>query len=175
MRLPKVFQKKIALLQSLNVEFKANLEQLDIVSGYHQKVIVAGYKSLKLIKYNKLDLTDGGMDSLTLDLMWHWTFDPRNGALRSGISSGDIHLIKSNSLRNQLFAWEDLVSDLNEDELQSREHQLGSLDLFSTYTRIANLIAIAFEKISPSAYLSDYAGLFGDPLFEDYLVNEPLI
>ena len=32
------------------------------------------------------------MSQLLQNTSWNWTYDPQNGALRSGISSGDINL-----------------------------------------------------------------------------------
>ncbi len=34
------------------------------------------------------------MSLLLQNTSWNWTYDPQNGALRSGISSGDINLLQ---------------------------------------------------------------------------------
>ena len=44
-----------------------------------------------------------------------YSYNPINGALRSAISSGDIHLIENERLIELLFSWEDLVLDSYEE------------------------------------------------------------
>ncbi|MDT0554102.1 DUF6090 family protein [Urechidicola vernalis] len=113
--------KKAVLLKALKIEFTSNLKQIDTVLYYDQNVIKYTQKLLQLdSKKSIITLTD----SLPIWIQnsdTRWTFDPLNGALRSGISSGEIHLINNDSLSNLLFGWSDFISDFKEGEARTVE------------------------------------------------------
>ena len=158
------------LLFALKIEFVYNLHEIDTVLYYTQKVMDASRKSLDIIKTENHNFDQEHMDSLTRNLEWIWTFDPDNGALRSGFSSGTINLISSDSLRYYLFGWEATAIDLDENEIRAVDHQLRSRPIFSRHVRMADRFSALYDLPS-SFYKSDYSGLYGDPLFEDYLTE----
>ena len=63
------------------------------------------------------------------DLVYTWSFNPINGALRSGISSGEIHLINNDRLLELLFSWEDVVKDSEEEIQKSKEEEISIEDM----------------------------------------------
>ena len=101
-------------------------------------------------------------------LSYTWTFNPINGALRSGTSSGQIHLINNDRLVELLFSWEDIVEDSYEEALRLRNYQMISLPFRSKYIRFHDVWVKDFSGLINSNYTSDYNGLFKDVLFEDY-------
>jgi hypothetical protein len=52
----------------------------------------------------------------TRNLFGYSTFDPSNGALNNLLSSGNLNIIKSDSLRMHLSKWSGMVEDVKEDE-----------------------------------------------------------
>ena len=48
------------------------------------------------------------------------TFDPSNGIVESLISTGEIQLIRNDTLRNYIITWKDVLKDFQEEEENSR-------------------------------------------------------
>ncbi len=161
--------KKLALLKALKVEFTSNLEQLDTVIFYDEKVLKSTFQLLNLNPEDAVLIERDSLRQIIQNTSWLWTFDPLNGALRSGISSGTIHLIKNDSLVSLLFAWPDLVADAKENEDRATEHRLNSDEVFSRFIRSRDYRSIQHTELGASKFTSDYQGLLNDPLFEDYI------
>ncbi|MFD1314658.1 DUF6090 family protein [Namhaeicola litoreus] len=163
--------KKDALLKAMQVEFKNNLSQLDSVI-YYDKLIVKSCERL-------LHMTEAAFSATPIDTMriliqntsWLWTFDARNGALRSGISSGEIHLIKNDSLVNFLFSWQDVVADAKENEDRTLDYRLASDPILERFVRKVDYRRIHRPEMGISKHESNYTALMNDPLFEDYLAE----
>ncbi len=100
---------------------------------------------------------------------YRWTFDPINGALRSAISSGDIHLLQNDSLIDLLFGWQDLVADAKENEQRCIAAVIASRFIVEKHIRILNYRSVYLAEIGESKFPSDYQSLMRDPLFGDYL------
>ncbi len=157
------------LLNALLVEFESNRNQLDTTIYYNKKTMQTCLE-LRSIMRRKGPLPSlDSLNYLTQQLEWSWTFDPKNGALRSGISSGSINLINNDSLSYYLFDWEDIVIDLDENEKWAVDYQIASRGLLSEYVREADRTMYAYYDVAPSPFESDFEGLFNDPSFDDYL------
>ncbi|GAA4280367.1 DUF6090 family protein [Gaetbulibacter aestuarii] len=161
--------KKEKLMNALEVEFRVNLIQLDTVLSYDNKVLKSTQDFLKITGSTDIDTL--AMPGMFQNLSWKWTFDPLNGALRSGISSGDIHLIKNDLLVKLLFGWEDVVSDARENEDRCVAVVINSKPLLEKYIRNLDYRRVWKSELPPSQFDSDYIGLLNDPLFEDYLTE----
>lgn len=161
--------RKSLLLNGLQVEFNVNLNQLDRVLYYNNKVVRSTYQFLHT------DINQGAalpIDTLRERLQntsWLWTFDAQNGALRSGISSGDIHLIKNDTLIDLLFSWPDVVADAKENEDRHINYRLESIDVINRFVRSVDYRGVEHPELGTSKFESDYIGLISDPLFEDYM------
>jgi len=113
--------KKTKVLKALKTEFIENLNQINFVEKHH---IEATNAALNILDFRSTGIDHVSKDSLNIlfrNIQYNYTFDPRNGGLRTAISSGDIHLITNDELLTLLFEWQDVVADLREDELNSRE------------------------------------------------------
>jgi len=132
--------KKEALQRSLIAEFQSNLRQLDTVIFFHRNAALAGVEFLRLIVTKDTNLVSAKGDSIFLHFTSLWTFDPVNGALRSGISSGDIHLIENEILLSTLFEWEDLVRDSRENEDMAVRHMSAFLEKFNKDLQYINVL-----------------------------------
>ncbi len=162
--------RKNALLHALSVEFSTNLKQLDSVIRFDERVVNA---TRNFINLNPDEAKSTPNDTLRVWLQntsWLWTFDPQNGALRSGISSGDIHLIQNDSLINLLFSWQDVVADASENEARHIRVRLESNPIIAPFVRKVDY-RTTLPGIGKSKFASDYQALIRDPLFEDYVAE----
>jgi len=161
--------KKEKLLNALKIEFTSNKIQLDSVLYYDNKVLNGVQRLLKLDPENHIEMANDSMDVWLQNSSYRWTFDPINGALRSGISSGEIHLIKSDSLVDLLFGWQDVVADAKENEVRCIEAVIDSKSVIEKHVRALDYRHILFSELNTSRFQSDYTSLLRDPMFEDYL------
>lgn len=90
---------------------------------------------MKLDPDNSLEMTNNSMPNWFQNSSFRWTYNPLNGALRSGISSGEIHLIKNDTLANLLFGWQDFVSDAKEGEVRTIEALIASKSITERHIR----------------------------------------
>jgi len=161
-------KQKQKVLLALKTDFEENLTRLDTVY-YHQEKSFWKFResrdlidSINFITDNtvlKENLGHGG---------YGYSFNPINGALRSAISSGDIHLIESEHLTKLLFSWEDLIIDSNEEVELLRDYGADPyVRLIHSYTQ-AREIGKKSPNRNGSKHPSNFVGLFNNPLFENY-------
>ena len=160
--------KKQNILKALKAEYEANLKQLDTVLFYDNKISVAYSKLNEMYKTSFQGYTEDEIAKAVVEHSWTWTFNPINGALRSAISSGDIHLITNKRLVELLFSWEDVVEDSYEEAQRMRQFQYEKFDFLTKYIRVFQGERFYNELIAPSNFSSNYSGLLKDPGFEDY-------
>jgi len=158
-----------SLLKSLRVEFTQNLDQLDTVLAYDSLVVESSLEFLRLESDDPIVKDSSYMALLLQNTSWNWTYDPQNGALRSGISSGDINLITNEELINALFGWRDVVADAKENEDRSLFTRLEAKSVIEKHVRNVNYRSTDRTELGRSEFKSDYQGLIRDPLFEDYI------
>ncbi|WP_445386475.1 DUF6090 family protein [Robiginitalea sp. IMCC44478] len=163
--------KRNALLTALAVEFNNNLIQLDSVISYNDSVLEATDTFIRLRPEQLPSTPKDTLRKWLRNTTWLWTFDPQNGALRSGISSGDIHLIQSDSLINLLFSWPDVVADAGENEDRHIALRMKSNEIVSPYIRLLDIYGIFYPELDKDNLQSDYQGLVKDYLFQDYAVQ----
>ena len=163
-------KQKQKILLALKSEFQSNLAQLDTVQFYNSKVIDAYSEIEKLIRAVDTIADESRFNQPFKNLCWTFSFDPINGALRSGISSGEIHLIDNDRLIDLLFSWEDVVNDSKEESKRQRDHQSKSFEFLQEFIRIRTMWNDDFSGVTPSHFPSDVRGLFKDALFEDFAV-----
>jgi hypothetical protein len=122
--------KEQSLLNSLHKEFKANKIQLDTIIFYHNKVDA---NCRKLIDMFPLDTERDNLDSVSEYLrnaLFSYTFNPSQGSINSIINSSSFDIIQNGELREILVSWQDLLLDLQEDELNSRDVVFNQIDPF---------------------------------------------
>jgi len=161
-------KQKQNVLKALRTEFQSNLSQVDTILFYNDRVLNGYPVVMGLINSNIDTLDKEEISELVNSLGYTWSFNPINGALRSGISSGEIHLITNKRLIELLFSWEDVVKDSEEEATKIRKHQADAIPLFQKYIRIGDLWVTDVRELKYSSHPSDYSGLFKDVLFEDY-------
>ncbi|SIO01327.1 DUF6090 family protein [Algoriphagus halophilus] len=161
--------RKALLLNALTQEFQSNLSQLNEVIFYDELV---SKNSLRLLLLEEKDMElipEDTMRFLLQNSSWIWTFDSRSGALRSGISSGNIHLIQNDSLVNLLFSWQDIVSDANENESWSLDHRMNKDFVIEKYVPKVTYRSFKNKEMGASKHPANYKKLILDPEFETYI------
>lgn len=161
--------KRNSLVKSLKVEFTENLNQLDTILAYDSLVVESSLEFLKLKVDDPIVKDSNYMALLLQNTSWNWTYDPQNGALRSGISSGDINLITNEKLINALFGWRDVVADAKENEDRSLFTRLEAKTVIEKHVRNVDYRSKDRTELGQSKFKSDYEALLRDPLFEDYI------
>ena len=160
-------QKQI-VLNALQLEFEANLKQLDTVLYYIGKVEEYYPIANKMIKNPEGSFSEQDVIKVIVNLSYTWTFNPSNGALRSAISSSEIHLLENNRLIELLFSWEDVVKDSEEEAKRLRQYQYDSYPRLAKYMRMSDVWRSEFPNMVAANSPSDSRGLLKDVYFEDY-------
>jgi hypothetical protein len=161
-------QQKQKVLLALKAEFEANLTRLDTVYLNHEKSSEIFIETRNLI--DSLDyITDNSLLKSSLSHGGYgFSYNPINGALRSAVSSGDIHLIKNERLVELSFSWEDLVIDSYEEIETIRDFAKDPyLTLLDTYLKV-NEVNKNILNNNRGRFTYDLFGLFKDPLFAIY-------
>jgi len=107
-------KKEREILQDLQVEFEANLFDLQRVLNRHRTV----YAELKELQTRSLsgNFENTDLDSLTFGLIKWFTFTDRPGASSNLINSGNLNLISNKELRDLITQWPGTVADVKDDE-----------------------------------------------------------
>lgn len=160
--------RRVDLVKGLTAEFFSNLAQLDTVIYYQQQVLTSGNELIREIAKRDEGINQLRIDTLISKNSWIWTYDPLNGVLKSGISSGDIHLLNDDSLKVLLFSWEDVVTDAREEQMRALvQYQDHILPYLEDHASISNTIFLYRDQIPETSFEHDYSKMIFDPKFEN--------
>ncbi|MDC8003507.1 DUF6090 family protein [Aureisphaera galaxeae] len=112
--------KERALLAELHKESKENLKQFE----ENKQAYLQSLNACRVVLRN----VDTMEEKASLDSIMRYgpgmfrgiTFDPSNGVVASLLSTGEIQLIRNDSLRNYIITWRDVLKDFKEEEDNSR-------------------------------------------------------
>ena len=163
-------QEHRALLR-LQTEFALDRQQLrDAVSG-HESIRAATVQLLSHTGPGGAQTDEAEVTQLLTHFSRWITYNPSRGALESLLASGELDLIKNDSLRLELAAWPSVVEDLNEDEqvdmAQVVDHVIPFLEEHYSYRAI--VAARDSAAIQPGAFPHPTQELLGDRRFEGIL------
>ncbi|OEK06246.1 DUF6090 family protein [Roseivirga misakiensis] len=159
------------MVTNLVSEFSANLEQIETVKRNQKASLQASNQLIHLMSQPAVY----EIDSLTKWIGYLgnlWSYDAQNGVLKNVMSSGDIHLLKSDSLKNLMFGWEGLTNDLKEEQTRLNDDFVRVNTLLEKYIQIGDAIYYYRDRFPKSSFKSDFSGLLRDPTFEDMLFNK---
>ena len=105
------------LLTRLDQEFATNAERLPETQKSQLEMLQAAEALFELTGPTSPDVPSDSVALLILASMSRSTFTAVSGVLNSVISSGQLQIIRDDSLRAGLAAWPDLVSRLNASEV----------------------------------------------------------
>ena len=108
--------KEKALLDELNKDFKANLNQFNSIKIRHITAFEGAVKFKQYINAPDPLLVRDSIAKYYFQAFNGATFNPSNSVIESMISSGEYQLIQNDSLRNYIISWKDALEDYLEDE-----------------------------------------------------------
>ncbi len=108
-------QKILKIIQS---EFIYNKNELKRNIVKAKRIHERADTILHLFKAPKASLNEINLDSILRGFSGYSTFDPSNGALNDLIGSGNLGIIKNDSLRSHLSKWFGELQDVKEDEVR---------------------------------------------------------
>ncbi|AVI52205.1 hypothetical protein C5O00_13985 [Pukyongia salina] len=122
--------KEIAILANIHKEFKQNKKQLDSVVYSHK---IAYRNCGKIISlFPILSKPEPAvLDSLSFQLFNSYggvTFNPSQTSINALASTSSFNIIKSENLRGLLISWKDLITDYQEEEVESSKHMWNQYD-----------------------------------------------
>ena len=113
-------KKEEALLVELHKESKENLRQFE----ENKKAYLHSLTACSVVLRNVSTMEHkASLDSIMAfgpRMFRGITFDPSNGVVESLLSTGEIQLIRNDSLRNYIITWKDVLKDFQEEEENSR-------------------------------------------------------
>lgn len=102
------------ILKNLNFEFKKNKNDLDVVKKDYQNFLNATKSVLNLVGENQTTLQQYNTDSLLSESINYYDYRPTQNVVSDLLSSGNLKLISSDSLRMFLFQWSSLLNQKEE-------------------------------------------------------------
>ncbi|MAM29153.1 MAG: hypothetical protein CMC13_09025 [Flavobacteriaceae bacterium] len=102
------------ILKNLNFEFNKNKKDLKIIKNNYQRLIGATKQLLDLIGEKNIILQKHNTDSLISESINYLDYRPTENVLSDLISSGNLKLISSDSLRLHLFQWSSFINEKEE-------------------------------------------------------------
>jgi len=159
------------ILKGLEIEFTINFNRLEKVIQIQQKSNESANKIMTYFNQDISDIPEAKFDSLQHNIYNAWTFDPRKGLLNSVIASGQINLISSIELKNQLASFEDMVDDLEEESQAIQLLNAKHILITSEYMNIGKLNEIGYESFVNEGFRSDYNRFFKDILVYNIINN----
>jgi Family of unknown function (DUF6090) len=115
----KLRKQEIAILSQLQNEFKSNLAQLDTKNNAKKQTINSALKLLHYIDFPALRNKDS-IDYHIARTIPYTTFDP---IVNNLASSGDLRIIRNDSLKQKLSFWTSEIADVREEELAWKDYR----------------------------------------------------
>jgi len=172
-----------AILNQLKTEFKNNLTQLDQKNKSKRESINSALQLIKYIDFISLRNKDSVNYHLVRTIPFT-TFDP---IINDLVSSGELRIIKNDSLKQKLTFWTSETADLREEELSWQNYrdnryepflveyyQLRTIRNLANNTNVLDKYLIegnltARPEIGNSTHTEDYNSLLNNPDFEDHI------
>lgn len=175
---------EIAILKQLRTEFKSNLKQLDHKNSSKEELIASTLKLLSYIDYPALRNKDS-IDYHIARTIPYTTFDPIANDLAS---SGELRIIKNDSLKLKLSLWTSEIKDSREEELNWKDYrdnkyvpflvkhyQLRTIRNLANKTNVLGKYLINDKtthrqsEIGVTKHPEDFNALLNHPDYEDHL------
>jgi hypothetical protein len=118
-------KEELKIMKSLHKEFSQNLVKFDEIYNVH----LERKKSIELImSINPQEFTSDSLRALFVMVQGNNnTFDPYQGIYNSLINSGKVEIISNDLLKEKISRIQDLISDYQEEEIQTRNYVFENL------------------------------------------------
>jgi len=106
--------KENAILNELHKDFKKNLEKFYPIKQYQLNAYNSGNIVFRNLKKIHIPASRDSLYTHSTRMFGGYTYYPSNGVVESLISSGEINLIRNDSLRKYLVSWKDVLTNYTE-------------------------------------------------------------
>ena len=163
-----------SILQNLRTELVLNIKNLETDISYHELAHACSFELLRLFGTDISTIPSATLYTLLFKAETVYTFEVRNGYIKSIISSGNLDYIRNEKLKSMLTSFEgEVVDGLEEfDVVKSLiiNRLWPSIDgKISSSSRI--LADGEYKDFPKGSYTSDYHWFFQNRLIEDILSN----
>ena len=156
----------------LRSEFELNSARLDTVRAAHQRTLDAAYELLELMDTSDTWDQRDRLPGLVWTFVSPSSFDPIRGGLNSLIQSGQLGLIRDESLRAALAGWPDIVADMHEDEQEQWRYTFDFLLPFLMESGVSEELYRStgrLRRLEPDPQPIDIGPLLLNPQFRDLI------
>lgn len=162
------------ILQNLKNELLINKENLEFINQKHTSVYNDGIYLLKLFNTDISEISVRKLDTILGNFETGWSFEARDGYIKSLISTGKIDYLQNESIKAFITAFESQVIDATQDfvyiQKQLHERLWPSID-----GKINASNRFQTQETNPNfpkgSYESDYKWLFSNREMEDVISN----
>ena len=110
-------EREAFLVKEINRDMVANLSELEQSMETFKRVEKGGKEIMKMYPLTKEKVLSAEFGRSFQDFLYNPSYDPSQGIINSIVNSGNINLIRNDSLRVLLLTWEDVYQDYKEEEL----------------------------------------------------------
>ena len=170
----KIRNTEVEILQNLNQELQSNLNELKAINETHQIELENGIYLLSLFGTDISGRPVRELDSLFSNVLSGFSFEAKDGYIKSLISSNKIDYIQNSELKSYISSFESMIIDgvqeddfvrrlLNERFWPATDGKLSALNGLATTGR--------YDEFPKGTYSSDYDWFFSNREMEDLLAN----
>jgi len=159
------------ILRSLHDEFEDARSRIEGAIAEAHSSLAATAKLMDHLGPSPPELSSDSAEALVVAILAVNTLEVPAGALNSLLASGELRLVRSDSLRAALARWPALVADVRENYDWQRQTTDGVLiPHIAPYISVRSALSrLAFTDWGPSDFDLDPALLQRDPVFEGLL------
>ncbi|QCX37779.1 hypothetical protein FF125_04765 [Aureibaculum algae] len=170
----KIENSEIEILKNLETELKHNLVELKEINNRHKKGFDDGIYLLNLFGTNISNISEFKLDSLVSNVLSGYSFEAKDGYVKSLISSNKIDYIQNSELKSYISSFESMIIDANQEDGFIRR-LLNERFWPATDGKINCLNGLAttgtYEEFPKGTYSSDYEWFFSNREMEDLFAN----
>ena len=163
-----------SILQNLRTGLVLNIKNLETDISYHELAHACSFELLRLFGTDISTIPSATLDTLLFNAETVYTFEVRNGYIKSIISSGNLDYIRNEKLKSMLTSFEgEVVDGLEEFDV------VKSLIINRLWPAIDGKISSSnrifadgeYKDFPKGSYTSDYTWFFQNRVIEDILSN----
>jgi len=170
----KIKNAEIQILHNLKTELNFNLEELKVINKQHKSEFEDGMYLLHLFGTDVSNVTKSKLDSLTSNAFSGFSFEARDGYIKSLIASNKIDYLQNAELKSYISSFESMIIDANQEDgyvrrllnerfWPSTDGKLSALNTISSSER--------YKEFPKGTYSSDYQWFFNNREMEDLTAN----
>lgn len=171
-------KKEQVILKALKTDFKANLDLLKRENLKSEESYNSSLTLKTLIKPDVSEFSVKQIDTLISLMFEYQTFDPIQGAIVEVLSSGQLNIIQSKEIKNEISKWSSVMDDLKVDSDIINDYAFNQLiPYLSKNASISNMLigqenasSQKLKALSPSNFESNYEYIMTSHEFEN-MVN----